>query len=102
MARFTMQVASDSVRHGLGLELLDDRDNVVAEVFRCDRDHTLTVSVFDRSVPTEEVDRLLSHAGEALGPFNDGTPLSAATLIGPGPDAGWRNRLLSMFRRPGA
>jgi len=97
MAHFTMQFASDIVRDGLGLELLDKRDNVVAEVFRCDRDHTLSVSLFDRSVPTEELDRLLSRASEALGPFEDGTPLSAATLIGPEPDIGWRNRLLSVF-----
>lgn len=93
-----MQVASDIVRDGLGLELLDSRDNVVAEVFRCDRDHTLTVAVFDTSVAAEEVDRLLSHAGEALGSFEDGTPLSAATLIGPDPATGWRDRLLSTFR----
>jgi hypothetical protein len=41
-----MQLASDIIRDGLGLELLDRAGNVVGEVFRCDADHTVTVRVF--------------------------------------------------------
>lgn len=40
---WTTQLASDIVRDGLGLELLDTPYRVVAEVFRCDADHTVTI-----------------------------------------------------------
>lgn len=38
-----MQLASDIVRDGLGLELLVEQNRVAAEVFRCDTNHTVTV-----------------------------------------------------------
>src|SRR4051794_1065006 len=43
---FRIQLASDIVRDGLGVELLDSDDRVVAEVFRCDADNTVIVRTF--------------------------------------------------------
>lgn len=73
--RYRYQVASDVVRDGLGLELVDDRSNVLAEVFRCDADNSLTVSVFSEGLPFAEVERLVLMARRELGSFEDGTPL---------------------------
>ena len=49
-------MASDVIRDGLGLELLDITGAVRAEVFRCDADHTVTVSHFEgNEAPSAEV-----------------------------------------------
>src|SRR5688500_19917174 len=69
-----IQYASDVIRDGLGLELLDDSGVVVAEVFRCDADHTVTTRVF-ANVRAEVIEELVEHARSGLGPFEDGTPL---------------------------
>jgi hypothetical protein len=71
-----MQVASDIIRDGLGLELLKD-ENVVAEVFRCDADKTVTVAVHE-PVSLRELEALLVEARRRLDPFEDGTPLASA------------------------
>lgn len=42
---YSTQMASDIVRDGLGIELLDESHNVIAEVFRCNRDKTVSVSL---------------------------------------------------------
>ena len=47
MAKPKYQVVSDVVRDGLGLELLDQSDNVVAEVFRCGADKTSSSSRYE-------------------------------------------------------
>jgi hypothetical protein len=70
-----MQLASDIVRDGLGLELLGAAGQVVAEVFRCDADHTVTVRVFEKGVPDEIVAELVERARRRLSAFEDGTPL---------------------------
>jgi hypothetical protein len=75
MTEFKMQVASDLIRDGLGVELVDGAGNVVAEVFRCDRDHTVIVSTFGNDIPIQAVERLLKRARSELDPFADGTPL---------------------------
>jgi hypothetical protein len=69
------QFASDVIRDGLGLELLDDSGNVVAEVFRCDANHTVTIRVFTANVPADVIEELIARARSGLGPFEDGTPL---------------------------
>lgn len=74
---FQLQVVSDVQRDGLGLELLDDSGQVVAEVFRCDASTSLEVSLFDSCLPFVEVERLLRIARFELGKFEDGTPLPA-------------------------
>jgi len=70
-----MQVASDVIRDELGLELLDGSDRIAAEVFRCDADHSVTVRVFEESVPSNVLAELVEHARIRLGNFDDGTPL---------------------------
>jgi hypothetical protein len=71
---FRKQVASDVVRDGLGLELLSG-DEVVAEVFRCDADHSLIITTFDHELPLVAIEELIAEARERLGAFEDGTPL---------------------------
>jgi hypothetical protein len=75
IAHWRMQLASDVVRDGLGLELLDESGVVVAEVFRCDADHTVTIRIFFESVSDAAVDELVEHARVRLEPFEDGRPL---------------------------
>lgn len=69
-----MQTASDVHRDGLGVELLVG-DMVVAEVFRCDADHTLCISTFGHDLPLVAIEELVSYALERLRSFEDGTPL---------------------------
>jgi hypothetical protein len=72
---YRYQVASDIVRDGLGVELIDDHRNVVAEVFRCDAKNSLTISLFAEELPFSEVEKLVQMARSELGQFEDGTPL---------------------------
>jgi hypothetical protein len=71
---FRKQLASDVVRDGLGLELLSG-DQVVAEVFRCDADHSLIITTFGNDVPLIAIEELIAEARLRLGEFEDGTPL---------------------------
>jgi hypothetical protein len=73
---FRKQLASDVVRDGLGVELLSG-DQVVAEVFRCDADHSLIITTFDNDVPLVAIEDLITVARERLAEFEDGTPLPA-------------------------
>ena len=76
MTRFTTQIASDVIRDGLGVELLDAANEVIAEIFRSDVNHTVTVSTFDNDVPLYAIEQLIERARVALDPFEDGTPRS--------------------------
>lgn len=71
---YRFQLASDVVRDGLGLEL-HVNGNVLAEVFRCDADNSLTVSVYAEDVPFIFIEKLLRMALEKLGEYEDGTAL---------------------------
>lgn len=74
---FQLQFVSDVQRDGLGLELLNDGGEVVAEVFRSDANNSLEVSLFDVSLPFVEVERILKIARTGLGTFEDGVALPA-------------------------
>ncbi len=69
------QIASDLKRDGLSAELIDRRQEVVAEVFRCDTDHTLVLNVFSSDIPLVIVEWFITTARERLGAFEDGSPL---------------------------
>jgi hypothetical protein len=71
------QTASDIVRDGIGVELVDENGNVLAEVFRSDREHTVVVATF-KDVPLEDIEELLRFAHGRLDPFDDGSSLSSA------------------------
>lgn len=60
------QVASDLVRDGLGVELLNTAGDVVAEVFRSDVDGAMTINTFNNPLPVDVVDRLISVARHRL------------------------------------
>lgn len=75
MMRYRYQVASDVIRDGLGLELVDEHSNVLAEVFRCDANNSVTISLFSEGLPFAEVEKLVLMARKELGSFEDGTPL---------------------------
>ena len=70
-----MQLASDVIRDGLGLELLVEPNRIAAEVFRCDAEHTVTIRLFEDGIPPDVLGELVLHARERLDPFEDGTPL---------------------------
>jgi len=78
MSRFATQIASDVIRNGLGVELLDSTGEIIAEVFRSDANHTVNLSTFGNDVPLHAMEELIKHARVALDPFEDGTPLTAA------------------------
>jgi len=68
------QVASDVNRDGLGVELLDSDGRVIAEVFRFDGAHSVTVTAFE-PLPLTVVEWLIEVARERLGAFEDGVAL---------------------------
>jgi hypothetical protein len=74
---FQTQVVSDVVRDGLGIELISPDGSVVAEVFRLDAAHSVSVSLFADAVPLAAIELLLQRARNELGRFEDGTPLSS-------------------------
>ncbi len=68
-ARYTTLVASDIKRDGIGLGLhwhSGNQDNVVAEVFFSDANHSWTVNTFDCDIPLELLEDLISEAKERL------------------------------------
>ncbi|TGN94165.1 MULTISPECIES: hypothetical protein [unclassified Burkholderia] len=75
---FRLQTASDVLRDGLGLELLNDNGEVVAEVFRSDAKNSLEVSLFEKNLPFVQIERLLKEARRLLGTFEDGSSLPSA------------------------
>lgn len=77
-----IQVASDVVRDGLGLELIDEQGSCVAEVFRCDADNSLSVWTCANGVPADALKELMEKAWRRLAEFEDGSPLDAATNFG--------------------
>ena len=78
MFMFRTQVTSDIIRDGLGVELLNERDQIIAEVFRSDRDKTVIVNTFSNDVSLAALQQLIARALEDLEPFEDGTALSGA------------------------
>jgi hypothetical protein len=73
------QVASDVDRDGLGVELLDPSGNVIAEVFRSDRERSISFTTFGNAVAPQAMQELFRVAKSRLDPFEDGTPLSSAS-----------------------
>jgi hypothetical protein len=80
---YTTQVASDVIQDGVGVELLSEKGEVVAEVFRSDRDHTVVVNTFSFDVPLRALELLLDRAKECLNPFEDGGGLDGAQVGSP-------------------
>ena len=80
MQGWATQLASDVDRDGLALELISASGEIAAEVFRCDRDHSVTTSTFVRSVPPSVLHWFLEQAEQRLGAFEDGVPLPPHAL----------------------
>jgi len=74
------QLASDIQRDGMGLELLSPEGKVVAEVFRSDAEHTVTVAIFGAAIPAQVFDEYYRQALDSLDPFEDGTTFKGAGL----------------------
>jgi len=77
-ASFSYQLASDVIRDGMSLELLDATGEVVAEVFRSDAEHSVQLKTFQVGLADSAIRELATTAMERLGPFEDGTPLGTA------------------------
>ena len=76
MLEISYQTASDVVRDGLGCELVDKNGRVLAEVFRCDKDFTVTLSTFGNDIKLAAIKDLLAEAQRRLGDFEDGTKVN--------------------------
>lgn len=72
---FQYQVVSDVIRDGISVELLSG-DQLVAEVFRCDTDHSLIITTLGNDLPLIVIEQLIAVAREKLQAFEDGTLLS--------------------------
>jgi hypothetical protein len=81
--RYSTRLASDVARDGIGLELLNEMGEVVAEVFRSDADRTVVLNTFSFDLPLQAIELLIGEAKERLDPFDNGAPLSTARLIAP-------------------
>jgi hypothetical protein len=79
---FTYQLASDVIRDGLALELLDANGVVAAEVFRSDANHSVQLETFQGNLPASAIQDLVTAAIRRLDPFEDGRPLETATNYG--------------------
>ena len=71
---YRIQMASDLDRDGMALELIDQNDDVLAEVFSCDKDHTVVLNTFKNDLPITALSFLLRSAMKRLDTFEDGTP----------------------------
>jgi hypothetical protein len=79
MDQYNAKVFSDLERDGLGIELWDDQsNNVVAEVFRFDKNYTVVLNTFNNDLPLDVVEALIEFAKMHLEQFEDGTPLLKA------------------------
>ena len=76
------QLASDVDRDGMGLELLDRSGNVVAEIFRSDRDKTVVLTTFNNEVRVEIFDLYYREALTRLDPFEDGASFASVGVVG--------------------
>lgn len=81
--KYTTQVASDVIRDGLGVELLDEDGEIAAEVFRCDASEVLSLEAFRDDIPSEVMSQLLVYARERLGEFESGNPLGEIVVLSP-------------------
>jgi hypothetical protein len=81
MGQYSVLVASDIVRDGLGVELWDNEHNLVVEVFRCDANNTVLLNTFNNDVPLNVLQSLIQFARERLEPFEDGSPLPEADSV---------------------
>jgi hypothetical protein len=100
--RYTTQVASDVTRDGLGVELLNEAGDVVAEIFRSDSEQTILVNTFFYDIPLEAIELLVIRAKQALEPFENGIALSKAILVAPklvGPPASDGAQLINQADR---
>jgi hypothetical protein len=57
---YRLQIASDVIRDGLGIELVTEDHRVVAQVFRSDREKTLSFFMTEQELPFIEIERLSS------------------------------------------
>jgi hypothetical protein len=67
----------------LGVELVSESGDVVAEVFRSDRDQTVVLTTFNYDIPLKAIELLIARAKEHLDPFENGGALSEALLVAP-------------------
>lgn len=75
-----IQFASDVVRDGMGVELLDENHKVVAELFRSDVTGSFHLNTFGNDVPISDVRSLFDAAAEREG-LSFSIPSEEVTVI---------------------
>ena len=83
MPKYRAISESDPIRGGVGVFLRDASQRTVAEVFRCDLDHTVVIDIKRSDIPPHYFEHLYARARLVLDPFEDGTPLSSARRYPP-------------------
>lgn len=78
---YKTQIFSDVERNGMGLELLSEGGDVLAEVFCSDDDHSVSVNTFDNDIPLAALAYLLNSAWQHLKIFEDGTAIDWAETL---------------------
>ncbi len=63
----------------MALELIDQNDDVLAEVFSCDKDYTMVLNTFRKDIPMAALSFLIKNAMKRLHTFEDGTPFDWET-----------------------
>ena len=72
MTAFRTQIASDIIRDGIGVELLDANGEIVAEIFRSDKTNRVFVATFGEEVPLEGLAQAIQRFRERFTHFEDG------------------------------
>jgi len=72
--KFVLRKKTEKVNGAMGWEVSDMNGKVVAEVFRCDANHTVTFSGELNAIPLTIGERIISTAQKRLDPFEDGRP----------------------------
>jgi hypothetical protein len=67
---YVVTVGSDIQRDGMYLEVEDDAEAVLAEVFYHDGDHTMTFTSYRSNLPLPLVEWMIVHAKERLIPVS--------------------------------
>ena len=77
--KYEIQIASDIIRDGLGVELVKKDSNsyeTVAEIFRCDKDNSIIINTFNNDIDLQSFLMLMKSAKERLHTFEDGTKVT--------------------------
>ncbi|MEP3056418.1 hypothetical protein [Ascidiaceihabitans sp.] len=81
MMKLDWQIAGDIHRNTMSLEVWDEDQKHIADVIRYDDTNHLKINTYGNEIDLGVLKTVMELALEHLGAFEDGTPLTEATLI---------------------